>query len=100
LQHVIERAVITAEGSRLAIELPTTAPLAMSPTAPVPAAGRVLTDAEMRRQETDNIREALRQTGGKVSGAGGAAELLEINPSTLASRMKSLGLPEKPPEYA
>jgi transcriptional regulator with GAF, ATPase, and Fis domain len=97
LQHVIERAVITAEGSCLAIDLPTTAPPAMSPTAPVPADGRVLTDAEMRRRGEDNLRAALRQTGGKVSGAGGAAELLEINPSTLASRMKSLGLPVNRP---
>ncbi len=95
LQHVIERAVITADGSRLTIELP--AGPAEAPgkpaTPPAPAAeDRVLTDAEMRRLEADNIRAALRQTKGKVSGADGAAELLGIKPTTLASRIKALGL--------
>ena len=39
--------------------------------------------------------EALEMTGGKVSGKQGAAELLGIKPTTLASRMNSLGI-EKP----
>ena len=34
----------------------------------------MLTAAEMRRLEADNMQRALRRTGGKVSGAGGAAE--------------------------
>jgi transcriptional regulator with GAF, ATPase, and Fis domain len=59
---------------------------------PIPAADRVLTDAEVRRLEADNIRAALRQTNGKVSGSGGAAELLGMKPTTLASRIKALGL--------
>src|SRR5262249_47544191 len=95
LQHVIERAVIIAEGSRLA-----TAPAAESAgpspeTRPASLAGRddrVLTDAEVRRLEADNLRAALRRTAGKVSGPGGAAELLGIKATTLASRIKALGL--------
>ena len=35
---------------------------------------------------------ALKQTNGKVSGPGSAAELLGIKPSTLASRISSLGI--------
>ena len=38
------------------------------------------------------IRAALRAAGGKVYGPGGAADLLGVKPTTLASRMKSLGL--------
>ena len=93
LQHVIERAAITADGARLTVDLPAgqTAPTS-NPAPPVPAAGRVLTDAEVRHLEAENIRAALRQAGGKVSGAGGAAELLGIRPTTLASRIKALGL--------
>jgi len=95
LQHVIERAVIIADGARLAIELPA-APAAASPEAhPSPLRDhddRVLTDAEVRRLEADNIRAALRRAAGKVSGAGGAAELLGIKPTTLGSRIKALGL--------
>jgi transcriptional regulator with GAF, ATPase, and Fis domain len=94
LQHVIERAVITADRGRLAIELPAAAePPSGSADAPAQdAAERVLTEAAMRRLEAENIRVALRRTGGKVSGAGGAAELLGLKPTTLASRIKSLGI--------
>jgi transcriptional regulator with GAF, ATPase, and Fis domain len=52
----------------------------------------VLTDAEIRDLERDNVRAALRQAGGKIYGAGGAAELLGLRPTTLASRMKALGI--------
>jgi transcriptional regulator with GAF, ATPase, and Fis domain len=94
LQHVIERAVITADGGRLAIELPAgAAGPSGTETSPVPAdADRVLTDAEVRRLEAENIQKALRRTKGKVSGPGGAAELLGMKPTTLASRIKALGL--------
>src|SRR3954470_10758678 len=85
LQHVIERAVITAENGRLAIDLPTGETGGPSPSArPGPAAAsRVLTDAEVRKLEADNIRAALKQANGKVSGPGGAAELLGLKPTTL-----------------
>jgi transcriptional regulator with GAF, ATPase, and Fis domain len=93
LQHVIERAVITADGTRLAIDLPARAgPTGESAASHVLAADSVLTDAEVRRLEADNIRAALKRAGGKVSGPGGAAELLGIKPTTLASRIKALGL--------
>src|SRR5690349_3721798 len=99
LQHVIERAVILAEGARPVIELPAD-PAAASPRArpspPEDHGDRVLTDAEVRRLEADNIRAALRRTGGRVSGPGGAAALLGIRPTTLASRIKALGLSPRP----
>ena len=93
LQHVIERAVLTAEGGRLAIELPTAspAPIRVTPT-PAPVTSRVLTDAELRKFEADNIRAALKAARGKVSGSGGAAELLGMKATTLASRIKALGI--------
>src|SRR4051794_32229237 len=95
LQHVIERAVILAEGIRPVIELPADPAAALPQARPSPLrdhSDRLLTDAEVRRLEADNIRAALRRTAGKVSGAGGAAELLGIRPTTLASRIKALGL--------
>jgi transcriptional regulator with GAF, ATPase, and Fis domain len=42
--------------------------------------------------ETSHIRRILKMTNGVVHGAGGAAALLGINPSTLRSRMKKLGI--------
>jgi transcriptional regulator with GAF, ATPase, and Fis domain len=96
LQHVIERAVITSDGARLSIDLPASGGPGEAAPAPGPAADTVLTDAEVRRLEADNIRRALRLAGGKVSGPGGAAEMLGIKPTTLASRIKALGLAPAP----
>jgi hydrogenase-4 transcriptional activator len=42
-----------------------------------------------------HIRWALDATGGKISGPGGAAEQLEINPNTLRDRMRRLGISPK-----
>ena len=44
----------------------------------------------MRDLERANIRRALDACGWKVAGATGAARLLGLKPSTLASRIKSL----------
>jgi transcriptional regulator with GAF, ATPase, and Fis domain len=40
-----------------------------------------------------SIQHALKLTKGKIFGEGGAAQLLCINPNTLRSRMKKLGIP-------
>lgn len=39
-----------------------------------------------------HIRQALKVTNGKISGPGGAAQLLGINPNTLRSRMRKMGI--------
>jgi transcriptional regulator with GAF, ATPase, and Fis domain len=54
------------------------------------AANVVLTDDEVRSFERANILAALKASGGKVFGRGGAAELMDIKPTTLASRIKAL----------
>lgn len=56
--------------------------------------GRILTDAELRTLEADNIRAALSECHGKVYGANGAAALLGVKPTTLHSRIKALGIRE------
>jgi transcriptional regulator with GAF, ATPase, and Fis domain len=92
LQHVIERAVITSTGNKLNVELPSpTTTAAKSLPARDEAIG-VKTDAQMRQLEADNIRAALHAAGGKVSGPGGAAQLLGIKPTTLASRLQKLNI--------
>jgi transcriptional regulator with GAF, ATPase, and Fis domain len=92
LQHVIERAVITAIGGRLTIELPQGEAAKLRLVERTPEPGRVLSDAELRMLEANNIRAALAAAGGKLYGPGGAAELIGVKPTTLASRMKALGL--------
>ena len=92
LQHVIERAVITSTGGKLHVEVPSAPGFTGVPVTVVAEAGGVRTDAQIRRLEADNIRAALMAANGKVSGPGGAAHLLGLKPTTLASRIKSLGI--------
>ena len=91
LQHVIERAVITSMGGRLNLELPAAPKVAREAKVSLETL-TVQTDAQIRRIEADNIRAALKVTRGKVSGPGGAAEILGLKPTTLASRIKALGI--------
>jgi len=95
LQNVIERAVITANSDRLSFDVPTDA----QPKKPTSADKSqsiedlsIITDDEMRHRERENILAALKQTSWKVSGEDGAAKLLEIKPTTLASRMKKMSI--------
>ncbi len=90
LQNVIERSVITSPSAVLRFDLPSRSPKRNADNAidPVPY-------PELRRREHQNLLAALAATGWKVHGQGGAAELLQVKPTTLASRIKKLGL-EKP----
>jgi hypothetical protein len=74
LQNVIERAIIFSPGSRL--ELHRAMPAGSVPTPPPAAEGdstRILSAAEMESLERANIERALAASGGKISGATGAA---------------------------
>jgi transcriptional regulator with GAF, ATPase, and Fis domain len=90
LQNTIERAIILWREGPLTFDLPAT--LASKPTDGQETKAALLTRDEFKRQEREAIINALRQTNGKVSGPGGAAELLGVKSSTLASRISALGL--------
>jgi len=47
---------------------------------------------EIKEQERHLIVDALTKTGGKIYGAGGAAVLLGLRPTTLSSRVHRMGL--------
>ncbi len=83
LRNVLERAVIVSAGDTLQVDLPAVAP------------GQVPSVSTLAEAEAEHIRAALQRTGGRIKGPGGAAELLGMNPSTLYSRMKKLGLPRR-----
>jgi transcriptional regulator with GAF, ATPase, and Fis domain len=96
LQNTVERAVILSQGGPPQFELPDTqASQPGSARSHTPPASGPLTRAELKRQERESIVAALKQTRGKIFGADGAAELLGMKPTTLASRIKALGI-EKP----
>ena len=94
LQNVIERAVILSKGVRLRLDvaLPRIADAAGEPISPSDSRNDdgVLTDRECRDRERANVMRALERSEGRIYGRGGAAELLGINPTTLASRLRAL----------
>lgn len=96
LQNVIERAVITAHGDQLNFDSmfpeSTQRSLAVSASSQATESERFLTLREMQELERSNLVLALKAAGGRVSGKRGAAALLGMNPSTLASRLRTLGI--------
>ena len=67
---------------------------------PLTAEGRsrkkIMTYAEMKNLERENLIAALQAANYRIYGAGGAAELLGVKPTTLASRIKALQIPLRP----
>lgn len=94
LQNLIERATITAKGTQVQIQLPAADAAVVSAVAEesLEEPGEVLTELQLNQLERRNILNALAMTHGKVSGPGGAAELLGIKASTLTSRIKKMGI--------
>ncbi|MGD9852876.1 MAG: sigma 54-interacting transcriptional regulator [Nitrospirales bacterium] len=86
LEHVIERAVILTEGSSLE-------PIEFSTGTRGGQSGPSVLTLEER--ERLHIMDILEQTGWRVSGKDGAAELLGLKPTTLEARMKKLGIARK-----
>jgi len=102
LQNAVERAVILSQNGQLQFDLPKTAVIAevsgqrrSGAGSGAPTKSAMLTRDELKQHERESIAAALKQTGGKLFGADGAAELLGMKPTTLASRIKALGLTRK-----
>ena len=94
LQNTVERAIILWREGPLNFDLPAS-PARQNPEhqrKPAAADAAFLTRDELKQQERETIINALKQTNGKVSGPGGAAELLGMKPSTLASRISSMAI--------
>ena len=100
LENVIERAVILSTGIELEVGpgvlpeiaavasaqafVPRPAPEEKGPEAPSPQS--------IDQVERNHILEVLMRTNWRIEGSDGAAALLNLNPSTLRSRMKKLGV--------
>lgn len=91
LQNIIERAIILAKDANLIF--PEISPLEtnLDPSIEKEPIAILPLDTVVARQ----IRQALKHANGQVSGCGGAAELLQIHPSTLRFRIKKLGLEDE-----
>lgn len=93
LENVIERQVILARGDTLRFH-GLTASLPAPSSSPRQEAqseensATLYTESELRSVQRRNLLLALEKCGGKVFGAGGAAELLGMKPTTVASQLK------------
>ena len=96
LQNVIERAIILWRTGPLVFDLPRPSGSEDPGDGKRPDTKPGLPEREQfKRQERDAIVAALKQSNGKIFGRGGAAELLGIKPTTLASRISALGINRK-----
>jgi transcriptional regulator with GAF, ATPase, and Fis domain len=80
LRNVVERAMITATGTRLAVPVPAT-------TTASAKRSTKLVDVER-----SHIRSVLESTNWRVRGPGGAADRLGLKPTTLETRLAKLGV--------
>jgi len=94
LKNVIERAVILSTGKVLRLDLSMPGLKAGSGSLGVVTASsdEVLTETDMRDFQRGNISRALNRANWKISGKGGAAELLGVRPTTLADRVRTYGI--------
>ncbi|HLO66420.1 MAG TPA: sigma 54-interacting transcriptional regulator [Holophaga sp.] len=82
LENVIERAVLTSPGDTLRVQ-DRLEPAQALDGLPFPTLAQV---------EREHLRRALERAGGRIDGPGGAAELLDLNPSTLRGRLRKAGV--------
>ena len=80
LRNVIEQSMIVTSGTTLNVQLPRTAEV------------NIGQDISLIDVERSHILKILEQTGWRVRGKNGAAELLGLKESTLRFRMKKLGI--------
>lgn len=81
LRNVIEHSLIVSTGDTLQLQR-------LAPGLPVSEKPKSLEELER-----EYIQFILKSTRGRIKGEQGAAELLKMNPSTLYSRMRKLGIP-------
>jgi transcriptional regulator with GAF, ATPase, and Fis domain len=89
LQNVIERALIVSGGESLSFPNLSAGPRTLLDEESLIPPERYLTMNEMIGQY---IKETLTLTKGRIAGKGGAAELLDLNTSTLRGKMRKLGI--------
>ena len=90
LEHVLERAAIVSQTAMLELA----EPLRISSVTSLSATSSQPVDTIQPIQQTMRgaILAALAKSGHRIRGRGGAAELLNLKPTTLEARMKKLNI--------
>lgn len=95
LASVLERAAILGNGTGLqvatALGVPAAAPVEQARSRAL-AAGSARGFLTLDEAMVEHIKAALDRTHGRIEGPFGAAQLLRVNPHTLRSRMRKLGV--------
>ncbi len=89
LEHTLERAMILASANPAAPHLRVECGGASSA---LPLASLVETWVTLDQHNRDYLQQVLAHTGGKISGTGGACDILGLSPSTLRSKLKKHGI--------
>jgi len=89
LANLIRRSLVVSEGHELTLAL---GPDHGEPGTATPGVAEKASLVTLEEMERRHIRAALEATDGKIYGEDGAAAVLAINPNTLRSRMRKLGL--------
>ncbi len=92
LKSLIKRAVLVSTGNHLRLDLVLSSEITSWPHDRISEEHKFFTETEFLNLERKNVLLALRFADWRVSGPGGAAELLGIKPSTLNYRMKKLNI--------
>lgn len=92
LRNVIERSLITSSESTLKLAEPLPIEKEYKLGGESLTSDSAKTIGSLAEFERHHIQLVLRHCEGKISGKGGAAEVLKLPPSTLRSKMKKLGL--------
>lgn len=93
LQNVVEHAAVLSRTQGLKFHLEAAAVPASAEAGGGPSDSvRPMTYPSLKELERKTVLNALEQTDWRVSGEGGAAELLAVKPTTLFSRMRAMGI--------
>jgi len=95
LQNIVERAVVLATGPVLAVDAELLSIGDMHAPAGPETSIHEGPPMSMRDAERQHIEAVLKQTKGVIEGPEGAARILNLNPNTLRSRMRKLGVVAK-----
>jgi formate hydrogenlyase transcriptional activator len=88
LQNVIERAVVLSQGSEIQID---------ESVLGLHVSSELTMDQTLEDVERSHITSILEKTNWVIDGKKGAASILNLNPSTLRSRMQKLGIKKRHP---
>lgn len=90
LQNVVERALILSGGKPVVFEDFGRQRNSASPAVTTPVCAEMVS---LDQAVINHIKQAMEKTNGRVGGDKGAAKLLQINPSTLRTKMRKLKIP-------